>query len=247
MNPLVFFKKYLFLIFISLYSFAQAQTQFGLRLAPGISFTQANGNQENYDPTASGGNAAFGGSLGLTVDFSLNQHLSIATGLWYTVKAANIDFNQIKQLYFDDQNGRSFIINYDNAKSRYQLSYLQLPITIKVFTPESSSGIRFYGQGGGTLDLKTAEKALEPDQNLLFQVSEKNNGGKSVYKNTAISLYLGVGLEKKLRSGKGLVAGLSYQRNLNNVMNSLQYLGYYGFTQYQVYPQLLALEMGLKF
>jgi len=247
MKPPLFFKKYLFFIFISLYASAQAQIQLGLRVAPALSFTQAKDLGYYYRYT-SGGEAGFGGSIGPTADFFLTHSLSISTGLWYTVKAANINFNTGMGVYYYDENGRIYQRIFEDASSQYILSYLQLPLTLKGYTKESSSGIRFYVQMGGSFDLRVGEKALNADENLLFQVSYLQNRDESLFKAHGWSLYAGLGLEKKVGDRTLFFAGLAYQRTIGNQINSEQVQSaLFSLNPISVRYQLPALEMGVKF
>jgi hypothetical protein len=155
------------------------------------------------------------------------------------------------RVIYSDENNPNWVYQkrFDDASSQYTLSYLQLPLTLKGYTKESSSGIRFYVQVGGSFDLKTGEKALNADENLLFQVGYSKPGGKSVFKAHGLSMYAGLGLEKKAGDRTLFFAGLAYQQGtIGNQINSeqLQYASIL-FRPIRVRSQLLTLEMGVKF
>jgi hypothetical protein len=227
-----------------------AQKKIGIKLSPGV--TLANLKQED-NPSSNdiqsinwGNKASLGFGFGLFMDFPFAENrLAFSTGLGYSMKNFIMDIETpigVGIYNPETQNTTSFNISED---PQYLLHYLQLPITIKVFTNPTMNGNRFYFQAGATLELKIAEQALDKDNNYLYQLSEESNGGKSIFKSEDIGIYGAVGYELKLKSGKVFFGALSINKGLLKQMNSFKWLP--GDPNMDYFMNVKLAQVGMEF
>jgi hypothetical protein len=224
----------LFLVmFLSVTGFAQVKL--GLRLAPGLAVNSVIGD-DTFDAAETNG-ASVRFSAGPIADFFFADNYAISTGLWYTVKRGS--FRVPGGLL--DETGTSL-----GNQTTYNLQMIQVPITVKLYTNEVAPDIRVYFQLGGTLDFKLAEKAKEEDNNILAELSERQDE-KAAYKPLDVGLYLGAGAELILGENTAVFGGLNYNRGLVNALGGLDYNGTKINNDLKIRNQLVSLEVGIKF
>ncbi len=224
----------LFLVmFLSVTGFAQVKL--GLRLAPGLAVNCVIGDDLFDSAEPNGASVRF--SAGPIADFFFADNYAISTGLWYTVKRAS--FRVPGGLL--DETGTSL-----GTQTIYNLQMLQIPVTVKLYTNEVAPDLRVYFQLGGTLDAKLAEKAKEEDNNLLAELSDRQEE-KAAYKPLDVGLYLGAGAELILGENTAVFGGLNYNRGLVNALGGLDYNGSQINNDLKIRNQLISLEVGIKF
>ncbi len=188
----------------------------GFKFSPGliINYVESSKNFKGFEST--GGNIRL--SLGPVVDFYMSEKYAFSTGLWYTVKSVNYTMHRT---FYDNELFKSTPLTPDEAigtESNFNLQYLQLPITFKIFSDKILDDTPLYLQFGGTLDLKIAEKALDKTRNPIFQYQERLASSQSVFGFGDIGLLVGIGAEKPLsRGGDVFFFGIQYQRGLIEV------------------------------
>ena len=186
------------------------------------------------------------GALGSTLIYFLNKKLAISSGIWYTGKSVNISYTYPKTIYYK-QNTFIFL-----SPCIYNIYYLQIPVTLKYLTHENAKGFRFYGQAGVTFDFKVSEKPKDPDNNYLYQISQKINQGKSLFNPTNISLYIGFGGEFSINSKNAFFLGINYSQGLFDMLNNMEYQLYTGTPEslnrnLKIKTNSFGLETGIKF
>jgi hypothetical protein len=131
--------------------------------------------------------------------------------------------------------------------SEYNLQYLQVPVSLKLFTNEIAPDARLYFQAGGTLDIKLAEKPQQKSNNALYARAESQ--GTHVYKPLDVGLLIGIGAEFRLSEDNSIFGGVTYNRGLiNAVSGGLKDDFGNSFTDnFKSLNSLLSLEIGLKF
>ena len=209
--------------------FAQdKKVQISLRLAPNLSFTSITPGSSWSG--SSKGSTGFRVMFGPSFDFFFAENYAFSTGLWYNVKAGNI--NAVYRSIPTDEPVETTV--------SYNLQYLTIPATIKLYTNEIMPDVRMYFQVGGTVDFKLAEKRKGGDE--IKDLSGFTPGGK-IFNSLNVGPYLGVGGELVLSSSNTVFAGINYSRGVipiggNNVADNGN-----------LKPQSaqLALEVGLKF
>jgi hypothetical protein len=125
-------------------------------------------------------------------------------------------------------------VNY--KESIYNLQYLQLPATVKMFANNIAPGVRLYVQTGGLLSLKLAEKPLDQERNALYLA--ESGGNRRQYSFGDIELLLGTGVQYKLNESNAFNLGVSYQRGLLNIARGSQLVSK---------SRIVSLDIGFQF
>ncbi len=173
---------------------AFSQTKLGLRLSPGLSFSRSEaanaGNVENS-------NAALRFTFGPIADIFFRENYAFSTGLWFSTRRVGFRAASVTNNQTDAPSGDYYI----------NTQYLQLPVSIKLFTNEVSPDLRIFFQLGGTVDIKIQEN---PD----FSTSNDN----ALLLPFDVGALVGSGFELVMGPNTILLGGLSYNRGLLNVM-----------------------------
>ncbi len=242
----LFTTLFLLMCFISIK--AQKLT-LGLRVAPNLSFTNVKEYDESYPGVKQKG-VGVRYSLGMNADYYLTKNIAIATGAWYTKKVVNLDMGDLYNPPFHDAKYVS--------QSRYNLNYLQIPVTVKILTNKINGKLKIYGQIGVLLDIKLKEKPRDTDfsygANNYFHNTVLNNGygnsGPPVFKRTGVSFYFGGGVERSIGRNISLFSSLSYSRLLNPMLTNFSDVsptaGYVA-NKLKVKTTQISLEFGIKF
>jgi hypothetical protein len=169
-------------------------------------------------------------SVGPTLDyFFFKDRYALSTGLWYTIKRSGF---QMPGSFGETR----FIAGLPYKEATYNLQYLQVPATVKLFANNIAPGIRLYVQTGGLLSLKVAEKALQTERNALYMA--QSGGDRRQYGFGDIELLLGTGVQYKINQTNAFNMGVSYQRGLINVARDNQLVSR---------NRIMSLDLGFKF
>jgi|GEM_PF-305829 len=234
---------------------AQSKTKIGLRFAPSLSTTRvrmvSDEEPAQYDSYKSGLNF----SAGINADFYFGQNYAFGTGLWYTGKRLGVKENVTKRV-----NGVLTVNSETISVNSNQ--YLQIPLTLKLFTNEVTPDMKVFFQLGGLLDIKLSEN-LTTWRSSAQERKPKDNA----YNALGTSLYLGSGVEYQLGENTVLFGGISYQRKLTNTLSKDGPFPNNSATDddtelvtsirkerdlnarkaYSVFGDLVSLEIGIKF
>lgn len=191
---------------------AEAQVKFGLKAAPTLSFNRVEDESDNYAFNPDGVGLRF--QLGPIVDFEFKENHYFSTGLLFATKRVGVQI--------DDEN-----TNFSSDED-YSLHYLQIPLTLKLFTEEVGLDKKLYFQVGGSLDIKT--KGIGEDLDFVQKFNFMDATAL-----LAAGVEYGFGIDTKL------FGGIIYQRGLFNVINESSADGL------KVQNDLLGLEFGITF
>lgn len=226
-------KKTILLFFLVLF-FAQTYGQkvrLGLRFGPGIAFARITEKQKIDTLTFKANGVGVRFFAGPEINFILGNNYVFTTGLWYMSKKADITLKQ-----------------YD-IKQLFNLQYLQLPATMKLYTNEIAVDTKLYFQFGATADIKLQQKLLN---NPTFDYVNK-------FKFYNFSALLGAGVQFQMGQNTYIFGGVTYQRGL---MNSIVVNRNFQTTDAQGNPvtltlpdkkaiqlktDLLSLDLGIRF
>ena len=202
--------------------------EMGLRFAPSLDINTAEG-VGTYSGFQNNG-AGVRMSVGPTLDyFFFKDRYAFSTGLWYTIKRSGFQmpgsFGEARP-----------VPGSPYKESIYNLQYLQIPATVKLFANNIAPNIRLYVQTGGLLSLKLAEKALQTERNGLYQAD--SGGDRRQYGFGDIELLLGAGVQYKINQTNAFNIGMSYQRGLINVARGSQLVSK---------NRIVSLDLGFKF
>ncbi|CAN5432189.1 hypothetical protein BH23BAC1_BH23BAC1_10310 [soil metagenome] len=205
-------------IFLLLLSTAYSQHRIGLRFSPTLSVNRIDSDSERVDYSSNGVGARF--IFGPTFDYFLGENYYISTGLLYAPKRAGI----------------SGIVHDTRRRvdERYNLQYLQIPATLKLYTNELALDTRLYFQLGGLIEFKIADRAAQTD---IFLVDR--------FRPYDFSTLLGTGVEYRIGVNTVVYGGISYVRGLLNA--ATRQTGNPIFDQFTLKNDLLTLDLGIMF
>lgn len=209
----------LFFAFLSLQT-AYAQSKIGIKFSPTLSTNRINfsseGGRYSVNPNGVGGRFIFGPVF----DLFVTENYYFSTGLLYAPKRIGIS---VTDTQFPN----------NSSEQVYQLQYLQLPASLKLFTNELALDTRVYFQIGGSLDAKIASSTKDNydiqyiDRTRLFD----------------FTVQLGTGVEYRLGYNTLLFGGFFYNRGLVNAVTHTAAEG----LDINVKNDLVGLELGVKF
>lgn len=210
MKKLLFSALFLFSVFIS-----EAQVRFGFKAAPNISFNRIDTEADNTDFSTDGVGLRF--QLGPIFDIEFKENHYFSTGIIFTSK---------RSAFLADSTTTTPPSTY---REDYSPQYLQVPITLKLFTEEIGLDKKIYFQFGGTIDFMTNSEG--EDENIVqsFRFIDLNSL-------LAVGLEYGIGINTKL------FGGFIYQRGLLNVINK----NIYG-DDFNLRNDFVGLEVGIIF
>lgn len=168
-----------------------AQTKLGLKLTSSV-ITQRI-TQSNDSIGISKDSNSFNPSIALIADMPVSAKYFFSTGIGFISK--RVDLN-VDEYYPDLMHTQS-----------YNIQYIQLPVTLKLFTDEVALDKKLYFQFGPIIEIPIHFK--ENDQN--FQVIKTIQA-------IDITLLFSAGLEIQIAPQTSIAIGLSYQRGLINIV-----------------------------
>ncbi|PTX22845.1 outer membrane protein with beta-barrel domain [Pontibacter mucosus] len=218
----------LLMLFLCLGFTSMAQVEIGLQLSPTIS-----GNrfvaEDRYNFEKENSKLRLG--VGVVVDYFFAQNYAFSTGLMYRSKGSEIAYNYTRE-HGDGSTERI------SGKDDISIQYIQLPLTLKLFTNEVAPGTILYFQVGGALNTKVAaqvnnKKVIDGDK-----VIKRFN----IFETDAI---LGGGVEFELGQSTKIFGGLTYHRGLTNIDD--HYKKKLGDKNISVKNNGVSVDFGLKF
>ncbi|GAA4468933.1 hypothetical protein GCM10023189_55110 [Nibrella saemangeumensis] len=183
--------------------------EMSFRVAPVVSFNTVQGQGSTYERFTDNG-AGVRLSVGPSLDyFFYKNRYSFSTGLWYTIKRSGYVMpGSFGQPRWDP--------SAPVQQSVYNLQYVQVPISVKMFANNIAPAMRLYVQCGGIADVKLSEKAQNEATDGLFKYAE-SSGKRRQYGFADLGMLVGAGIQYKLNNTNALNLGLSYQRGLVDV------------------------------
>ncbi len=210
---------------------ASAQVEIGLKISPSITSLRAE-SPTDHNFSSDGSKFGFGG--GLVVDYFFGENYAFSTGLLLTGKGGNI-------VYTDrDSNNLPF----GDIKLKFSTQYLELPLTVKLFTNEIAPATRLYFQVGGSLNVPIGTRINSSKFRTDPATGTENKAGDYVYFFDADAL-AAVGAEYQLGKSTKVFAGISYNRGLVDIDHYFERKR--GFKDVTIKNSNVALDLGIKF
>jgi len=203
-----------------------AQVEIGLKLSPSVTSLRAE------SPSGLGFNnesskLSIGG--GVVVDYFFGQNYAFSTGLQLVGKGGTIS-------YVEPSTSR-------REEQKIGLQYLEVPITVKLFTNDIATDTKLYFQLGGTLGGAIAGR-INGNKNYTDPTGRQSKALDHVIKPDVAAL-LGVGAEYQMGQSNKVFGGLSYHRGLLNVEKYFE--DERGFSDVTLKNSVFALDLGIKF
>lgn len=237
-------KKLFWILFAFLLSMnGFAQIKMGLKVAPQLNWSVVD------NKTTSTFGTRLNVSYGLMMDYYFTDNYAIGAEVLVQTLGANLTLpaNQYTSLTFKSTN--QTYTSVSELKYDYQLTYIHIPILLKMRT-KSMGSTRIYGEFGTSASFLTKAKAnLEHAQ---FSVSNINvndpdksdeyvlapNNYQDDVANLMLSLIFGAGIQYNAFGNSLLIAGVRYDSRYSNL---------YDESSWRTKVNGLALNMGLLF
>ncbi|MDO7848340.1 porin family protein [Hymenobacter sp. M29] len=213
---------------------ASAQVEIGLKVSPTITSLRAESTSKNG--FASDG-SQLGFSGGLVVDYFFGENYAFSTGLELAGKGGTVRYTD----FYNNGNG---VGNAFQTSYKMSTQYLQLPLSVKLFTNEIAPATRLYFQVGGSLNVPIGTRINSSKFYTDPATGTENKAGDYVYFFDADAL-LGAGAEYALGSSTKLFAGLGYHRGLVDIDHYFE--SKRNFTDVTIKNSSFGLDLGIKF
>ena len=213
---------------------AFAQVEIGLKVSPSITYLRTD-SPSQYGFQGEKAKFSFGG--GVFMDYFFGENYAFNTGLFLTGKGGSYS-------YLDALNPASQLLP-TRVTQKLAIQYLELPLTLKLFTNEVAPGTRIYFQVGGSLAVPVQSRINgEKFFTDAYHNNDQTSAGSHVFALDA-NLIGGVGAEYQLGQSTKVLAGLSYHHGLVDLDRYFEKTR--GFSDVSIKNSVFALDLGLKF
>ncbi|SHK00227.1 porin family protein [Hymenobacter psychrotolerans] len=207
---------------------ASAQVEIGLKLSPSITSLRTE-SPNTLGFQREGSKLTIGG--GILVDYFFGQNYAFSTGLMLTGKGGKFS-------YFDPATSQRY-------EQKLGLQYIEVPVTVKLFTNDIATDTKLYFQLGGSLNAAIAGKI---NGNKRYTDPGKNNLETKASDHAIIpdaAVLVGTGVEYQVGQSTKVFAGISYHRGLLNIEKYFE--DERGFSDVSLKNSEFRLDLGLKF
>ena len=213
-------KKFAFSVSLLCFTFfAYSQPKIGLTFSPSMSISRVKYKSDITGDISNNG-TAIRFKFGLEADFPVADNYSFSTGLIYAPKRAGYTTSGFSGATEDFQD--------------YRIQYLQIPLTLKLYTSEIQPDIKAFFKLGFLAEIKLFSEAM---QQYNFELVEK-------FTPYDVSFTFAAGVEYGAGINSVLYASIFYDRGLVNIVER----------QYQFIPNdlitkldMVGLQLGIKF
>jgi len=204
---------YLFLVIFSIQAYGQVKL--GVKVSPSFVMNRIKSDSDSANVSNDG--TGFRPSFGLIAEIPLSSNYAFGTGVTYISKIIKLKIDPL---------------NSPPVSQKYIVQYVQIPITIKLFTNEISIDKKLYFQTGFNAEIQVYNE-------------NKSEGEDAIAKFAVFDLPLvfSGGAELNLGVQTILFFGITYQRGLINVSNKENFAN----KSFSVKNDLLGFDIGIKF
>ncbi|RZK20899.1 MAG: PorT family protein [Hymenobacter sp.] len=213
---------------------AFAQVEIGLKVSPSISYLRTD-SPSGTSFSSQSSKFSFGG--GIFMDYFFGENYAFNTGLFLTGKGGTVAYNEVPATVGGAASVR--------VEQKIAVQYLELPLTVKLFTNEVAPATRLYFQVGGSLAVPVQTR-INGDKYYTdpFDSNNQTKAGSHVFDIDA-NLIGGFGAEYQLGQSTKLLAGLSYHHGLIDTDRYFEKTR--KFSDVNIKNSVFALDLGLKF
>jgi len=195
---------------------SNAQTKLGLKINPAIISQRVSFDSDSW--SVGKGSSAFNISAMLFADIAISENYFFSTGLGYTSKRVNLKATP--------EYGAT------TYSKRYNIQYVQLPATIKMYTNEIALDKKLYFQVGPLFEIAVHNKETNKDLKIIDKFQPFD-----------ISLLFATGVEIQLAPQTSVMLGINYTRGLVNIAKDSAE----GIDKATIKNDLYSLEMAIRF
>lgn len=215
MNKVIALSAFFFFVALSGY----AQVTLGLKFSPSINNSRSFLPSDTVDVDPETGLFKF--SLGLIADMELTETYFLSTGLLVVPKRIGVSITP--------ENAG----NFTASTQFFDLQYLQIPATLKLFTNEIVPDGSLYFQVGGAADIKVFDQPVEEEYDFVQD-----------FNNLDVAVIFGGGFEYQAGLNTAVFGGVTYNRGLTNVIKTTQPALDEDFS---IRTSVLMIDLGIKF
>jgi hypothetical protein len=219
-------------VFVATISTAAAQVEIGLKVSPSITSLRAE-SPTNRAFASDGSKFGFGG--GLVVDYFFGENYAFSTGLLLRSKGGTISYSDVPTPSSS---------SVTTATQKISMQYLELPVTVKLFTNEIAPATRLYFQVGGSLNVPIGSRINGSKFYTDPATGNETKASSHVLFIDADAL-VSFGTEYQMGQSTKLFAGISYHRGLVNIDRYFERTR--GFKDITIKNSAFALDLGVKF
>ena len=211
---------------------ASAQVEIGLKVSPGITFLSTDA-PSSHPVSSAASRLGFGG--GLVVDYFFGENYAFGTGLQFMSKGGSYSYK-----YTDGNSLR------DAGTTKFSVHYLEVPLTVKLFTNEIASGTRLYFQTGFSAAVPIGARINGEKRYTDPITTQETTALKHAFFIDA-NFIAGIGAEYQLATSTKAFAGISYHRGLVNMDSYFDDERSPKLADVVFKNNVIALDLGLKF
>jgi hypothetical protein len=227
-------KLFLTLAALAVAPAAFAQVEIGLKVSPSISYLRTNSQSNDFQ----NGNSKLGFGGGIFIDYFFGENYAFNTGLFLTGKGGSYSYKENSVL-------GTPAAGTTTVTQKLGIDYLELPVTIKLFTNEISPGTRLYFQVGPSVAVPVGAR-INGDK---YTSDPFNNNAQTKSSDRVFAVdfnVLGsVGAEYQLGHSTKVLTGISYHHGLVDLDRYFEKDR--GFSDVSIKNSVFALDLGLKF
>ncbi len=208
-------KRFLIIILVLCSVEAFSQVKLGVKLSPSFVVNRIKCDSDTLNVTKNG--TGFRPSFGLIAEFPLAATYTFATGVTYMSKTVKIKLDALNAAPFSQE---------------YIVQFIQIPLTVKLYTNEISIDKKLYFQTGFNAEIQVYNE-------------NKTGGEDAIEKFTVFDfpiLFSG-GMDMNLGTNTILFFGVTYQRGLINISNEENFES----KAFSIKNDILGFDIGLKF
>ncbi len=213
---------------------AFAQVEIGLKVSPSISYLRTDSPSATSFSSESS-KFSFGG--GIFMDYFFGENYAFNTGLFLTGKGGTISYYEVPPTVGGPRSV--------SVEQKIAMQYLELPLTVKLFTNEVAPDTRVYFQVGGSLAIPVQTR-INGQKNYVdrYNGNSESTAGSHVFDVDA-NIIGGVGAEYQLGQSTKFLAGLSYHHGLIDTDRYFEKTR--NFDSVNIKNSIFSLDLGLKF
>ncbi|MDX5345758.1 MAG: PorT family protein [Hymenobacteraceae bacterium] len=219
-------KTSLILLFLAFATTTFAQVEIGIKLSPSVAYNRITASDNApYTLENSGSNLRFG--IGLVADYFFGENYAFGTGLMFNTKGGKVEYTYITADTIPK-----------TVEESLNIHYLELPITLKLYTNDIATDTKLYFQLGGALNTRISAQVDNKKTIDNTRVTKRFNLFE-------VETLIGAGAEMQMGQNTKVFGGLSYHRGLTDVDKHYEKL--LNDESIAVKNGSIALDLGLKF
>ncbi len=184
----------------------------GIKASPTITFNRWQSDSDSINIVNSRDDTRF--TFGLIADIEFKDNYFFSTGILYS----------LRKLTFAAENTNTG----ESDAEQYSLEYIEIPLTLKLFTNDIGVDSKIYVQPGFTLDFLVNWKGINKNDTRITDLGLFDS-----------SFYIGAGFDKKLGVTNSFFVGVFFQRGLVDISTNTEGIS--------VKNDLLGLDLGFRF